>query len=77
MSDKRKKQEDTLENRMSFENHRSKISDAKLSMGSTKNKYPIFLDDGKTIIFIKDKSKEAEIIERYKAKKKSNFNPNF
>jgi hypothetical protein len=62
---------------MSFENHRNKIPDAKLSMGSTKNKHPIVLDDGKTIVFIKDLSQEAEIRERYKAKNNSKFNPNF
>ena len=62
---------------MSLENHRNKIPDSKLLMGSTKNKYPIVLDDGKTIIFISDLSKEKEIRERYQVRRNSKFNPNF
>lgn len=38
----------------------------KLLTGSITNKYPIVLDDGKTIIFISDKSKEDEIRLKYK-----------
>ncbi|NTW25987.1 MAG: hypothetical protein HGA37_14915 [Lentimicrobium sp.] len=33
--------------------------------GSVKGKYAVVLDGGKTTIFISDKSREAEIIERY------------
>lgn len=77
MSYKRKKKEDILENKMSLENHRRKIPDDKLSMGSTKNKYPIILDDGKTIIFISDLSKEKEIRERYQMRGNNKFNPGF
>ena len=39
---------------------------SKLLTGSTTDKYPIVLDGGKTIIFISDKSKEAEIRLKYK-----------
>ncbi|MBE0648667.1 MAG: hypothetical protein IH596_12895 [Bacteroidales bacterium] len=34
--------------------------------GSIKDKYPIVLDNGRTIIFIDDKRKEQEVIARYK-----------
>jgi hypothetical protein len=34
-------------------------------LGSIKGKFPVVLDGGKTIIFISDKSREKEIIERY------------
>jgi len=38
----------------------------KLLTGSTIDKFPILLDDGKTIIFINDKSKEEETRLKYK-----------
>ncbi len=38
------------------------------SCGSLRGKYPVVLDGGKTTIYISDKSREAEIIERYKAR---------
>lgn len=56
---------DTLEYRMMQERQRLKIPDAKLTAGSTKDKYPISLDGGRTTIFISDKSKEAETRLRY------------
>lgn len=40
------------------------------SCGSLRGKYPVVLDGGKTTIYIADKSREAEIIERYKARTK-------
>jgi hypothetical protein len=36
--------------------------------GSTKDKYPVVLDGGRTIIFITNKAKEQETIERYKTR---------
>jgi hypothetical protein len=39
--------------------------DQMLIYGSTADKYPVMLDDRKTIIFISDKSKEDEIRQRY------------
>ncbi|MEI7501273.1 MAG: hypothetical protein WCK84_12610 [Bacteroidota bacterium] len=60
---------DTLEYRMMMERQRLKISDAKLLMGSTTNKYPVVLDGGKTTIFISDKSREREIRLRYALRK--------
>jgi hypothetical protein len=38
----------------------------KLLTGATSDKYAILLDDRKTIVFISDKSKEAEIRLKYK-----------
>ncbi|GAP44681.1 hypothetical protein TBC1_12492 [Lentimicrobium saccharophilum] len=40
------------------------------SCGSVKGKHAIVLDGGKTTIFISDKSREAEIIERYNQRRK-------
>ena len=59
---------DTLEYRMMQERQRSKVPDAKLLSGSTKDKYPVVLDGGRTIIFIDDKSQEAETRKRYDAR---------
>jgi hypothetical protein len=56
---------DTLEYRMSMANQRLKVSDSKLLNGSTKDKFPIIMDGGKTIIFISDKTKESETREKY------------
>jgi hypothetical protein len=50
-------------------NHSYKIPDAKLANGSTSKKYPVILDGGRTIIYISDKSKEAETRERYEQRK--------
>jgi hypothetical protein len=36
-----------------------------LLTGSTADKYPVMMDDRKTIIFISDKSKEEETRQRY------------
>lgn len=56
---------DTWENRIMNEHNRLKIAESKLLMGSIKDKYPVVLDGGKTIIYISDKSKETETRERY------------
>jgi hypothetical protein len=64
---------DSLENRMMLAHNREKISDAKLLMGSLKGKYPVILDDGKTIIYISDESKEAETKLRYESLMRSRF----
>lgn len=59
---------ETLEYRMMQERQRLKIPDSKLLTGSIKDKFPISMDGGRTIIFISDKSKEAEIRKRYEAR---------
>jgi len=61
---------DVLENRMNLANHQIKVPHAKLLTGSIQNKFPIILDGGKTILFISDKSKEAETIKRYELRRK-------
>jgi len=53
---------------MMQERQRLKVPDSKLLSGSTKDKYPVVLDGGRTIIFIDDKSKEAETRKRYDAR---------
>jgi len=57
-------------NRMNLANHQVKVPHAKLLTGSIQNKYPVILDGGKTILFISDKSKEAETIKRYELRRK-------
>ncbi len=59
----------TLEYRMMIEHNRLKIPDVKLLSGSVVGKYPIILDGGRTIIFISDKSKEAETRQNYQLRK--------
>jgi len=59
----------TLEYRMIQENNRHKILDSKLLTGSTAGKFPIILDDGRTTIFISDKSKESETRHKYEVRK--------
>jgi Tol biopolymer transport system component len=61
---------DVIENRMNLSNHRNSIPASKLVQGSTQDKYPVILDNGKTIIFISDKSQEAEIRFRYNSRRK-------
>ena len=64
---------DTLENRLNLARIKAKIPDDKLLMGSTKNKYPVVLDDGKTIIYISDLSKAEETKLKYETLKNSKF----
>jgi len=64
---------DTLENRMRLAHNLSKIPDDKLSMGSTKGKFPVVLDGGKTIVYISDESKIEETKLKYKLLKESRF----
>jgi hypothetical protein len=59
----------TLEYRMMQENKRLKIPDSKLLTGSLIGKFPIILDGGRTILFIDDKSKEAEAREKYELRR--------
>ena len=65
---------DTFENRLKLARNRSKITDARLSMGSVRDKFPIVLDDGKTIVYISDKSKEAETRLKYELLRNSRLN---
>ncbi len=58
---------DIVDNRMELSNHHP-VPKSKLVAGSLEDKYPVLLDDGRTIIFIKDKSREREIRLRYTLK---------
>jgi hypothetical protein len=61
---------DTMDNRMGLSNHhKNSVPKSKLSSGSVANKYPVLLDDGRTIVFIADKSREREIRRRYALRK--------
>jgi hypothetical protein len=60
---------DVLGNRMNVANHRLSVPHSKLLTGSVINKHPVVLDGGKTIIFIADKSLEAETRYRYELRK--------
>jgi hypothetical protein len=42
-------------------------------MGSTSDKYPVILNDGRTIIFISDKSKAEETRQKYEMLKYKKF----
>jgi hypothetical protein len=64
---------DKMDNRNSLALHRSKIPEEKLIMGSTKGKFPVFLDDGRTIVYISDESKTDETKLKYKLLKDSTF----
>jgi hypothetical protein len=56
---------DAMDNRMAMSNHQEVVPKSKLSSGSVANKYPVMLDDGRTIVYITDKSREREIRLRY------------
>jgi len=60
---------DAIDNRLSLSNHKIKVPKTKVSTGSLTGKYPVVLDDGRTIIFISDKSKESETRSRYALRK--------
>ena len=64
---------DIFDNSPDLPNNRYKISDEKLSMGSTIDKFPVVLNDGRTIVYISDQSKEAEIRLKYELLKQNNF----
>ena len=59
---------------MMMEHNRLKIPNAKLLTGSLIGKHPIIFDGGRTVIFISDLTKEAEIRERYQLRRDSKLN---
>jgi hypothetical protein len=61
---------DKFDNRRNITNTQEEIPLVKQQAGSIKGKYPVYLDGGKTVIFISDKSKEKETIERYNSRGK-------
>ena len=60
---------DLLDNKLEISNHQVAVPKSKLSSGSVVDKYPVMLDDGRTIVYISDKSKEREIRLRYATRK--------
>jgi hypothetical protein len=62
---------DSLDTRIELSNYQNSIPKSKLSSGSLINKYPIYLDDGKTTIFIADQSQESEVRRKYEMRKSS------
>jgi hypothetical protein len=64
---------DKLDNRNSLALHRFKIPDEKLLMGSTKGKYPVVMDGGRTVVYISDESKADETRIKYKLLRESKF----
>lgn len=60
---------DVMDNRMNLSNHQNKVPKPKLSSGSVVGLYPVILDDGRTIIYIADKSRESEIRLQYAMRK--------
>jgi len=55
---------DSFTKRMDMLKSRSKVHKGQLT-GSTADKYPVILDGGRTVIFVSDKSKEAETRANY------------
>lgn len=55
-----------MKNESKEKKHDLKHNNHKAFTGITSDKYAILLDDGKTIVFISDKSKEAETRLKYK-----------
>ena len=60
---------DVLGNRLELSNHKVAIPVSKLLSGSVTEKYPVLLDDGRTVVYITDRSREREIRLRYGLKK--------
>ena len=60
---------DIFDNRLSVSNHNRRVPKAKTATGSLTGKYPIILNDGRTIIYVTDKSREEEIRSKYALKK--------
>jgi len=65
---------DSMDNRMRISNHRIMVPHTKLLTGSVEGKFPVTLDDGKTIIFISDKSQETETRRRYELRLANIYN---
>ena len=59
---------------MRISNRRIMVPHTKLLSGSVEGKFPVTLDDGKTIIFISDKSKETETRRRYELRLANIYN---
>ena len=60
---------DSVDNRLEMSNHKVSVPSSKLSSGSVADKFPVLLDDGRTVIYISDKSREREVRLRYALRK--------
>jgi hypothetical protein len=60
---------ETMEKKPGLTKNKPANPEMKLLMGSISNKYPVVLSDGRTVIFISDKSKEAETRLKYESQK--------
>ena len=60
---------DSVDNRLEMSYHKAVVPIAKLSLGSVAEKYPVLLDDGRTAVYIADKSREREVRLRYALRK--------
>jgi hypothetical protein len=60
---------DAIDNRIAMSNHQDIVPKTKLSSGSVADKYPVLLDDGRTTIYITDKTREREVRLRYALRK--------
>lgn len=54
---------------MNLANHKLTVPHSKLATGSIHDKFPVVLDGGRTVIFISDKSKEAEVRQRFELRR--------
>ena len=62
-----------MENRSNMSNNREKQLNERSLMGSTNDKYAVILNDGRTVVFISDRSKEAEIRLKYESLKDQKY----
>jgi hypothetical protein len=50
-------------------NQQGRVPKYKMLTGSVTGKYPVVLDDGRTIIYVTDKSREEEVRSKYALRK--------
>lgn len=62
-----------MRNSLDLPHKQYKTHDEKQSMGSISDKFPVILNDGRTIIFISDKSKTEETRQKYEMLKYKKF----
>ncbi|MEI6886259.1 MAG: hypothetical protein WCO02_17345 [Bacteroidota bacterium] len=60
---------DIFDNHFELSNHPRRVPKHRNATGSLTGKYPIILDDGRTIIYVSDKNKENEVRSKYSLKK--------
>lgn len=65
--------DEMMENWLSPGINRDRVTQEQMSMGSISGKYPVALNDGRTIVYISDKSKEAKIRNKYESLKDKKF----